>query len=105
MNNFAGEEHLKLATALFQNLFPAINVHTTSLKSCKVFTDTLLPLIHNSLAQEHIQCVFACLPVCLPVCLAVCLSTPLSVRLPACLPVCLSPPLSAAMLLVQTCAL
>ncbi len=36
MNNFGGEEHLKLATALFQNLFPAINVHSTSLKQCKV---------------------------------------------------------------------
>ncbi|KAL3136348.1 hypothetical protein ABBQ38_005610 [Trebouxia sp. C0009 RCD-2024] len=35
MNNFGGEEHLKLVTALFQNLFPAINVHSTSLKSCK----------------------------------------------------------------------
>jgi len=36
MNNFGGEEHLKLATTLFQNLFPAINVHSTSLKQCKV---------------------------------------------------------------------
>ena len=36
LNSFGGEEHLKLATVLFQNLFPAINVHTTSLKSCKV---------------------------------------------------------------------
>ncbi|KAL0050815.1 hypothetical protein WJX82_007715 [Trebouxia sp. C0006] len=35
MNNFGGEEHLKLATTLFQNLFPAINVHSTSLKQCK----------------------------------------------------------------------
>ena len=36
MNSFGAEEHLKLATTLFQNLFPAINVHTTSLKQCKV---------------------------------------------------------------------
>ena len=36
MNNFGGEEHLKLATALFQTLFPAINVQSTSLKQCKV---------------------------------------------------------------------
>ena len=40
MNNFtsggAGEEHLKLATSLFQNLFPAINVQTTKLSSCQV---------------------------------------------------------------------
>ena len=36
MNNFGAEEHLKLTTALFQNLFPAINVHTVSLKQCKV---------------------------------------------------------------------
>lgn len=35
LNSFGGEEHLKLATALFQNLFPAINVQTTSLKQCK----------------------------------------------------------------------
>ena len=36
MNNFGAEEHLKLTTALFQNLFPAINVHSVSLKQCKV---------------------------------------------------------------------
>ena len=43
MNSFGGEEHLKLATALFQNLFPAINVHSTSLKACKVQPDTQAP--------------------------------------------------------------
>ena len=36
MNNFGAEEHLKLTTALFENLFPAINVHSVSLKQCKV---------------------------------------------------------------------
>ncbi|KAL0056366.1 hypothetical protein WJX82_010564 [Trebouxia sp. C0006] len=35
MNNFGAEEHLKLTTALFENLFPAINVHSVSLKQCK----------------------------------------------------------------------
>ncbi|EIE18463.1 Brix-domain-containing protein, partial [Coccomyxa subellipsoidea C-169] len=35
MNNFGGQEELKLATALFQNLFPAINVQTANLSSCQ----------------------------------------------------------------------
>lgn len=43
LNSFGGEEHLKLATVLFQNLFPAINVHTTSLKSCKVCLHSYWP--------------------------------------------------------------
>ena len=36
MNNFAGRPELKLATALFQNLFPAINVQTARLSTCQV---------------------------------------------------------------------
>lgn len=36
MNNFSGQEHLKLASVLFQNLFPAINVQTAQLASCQV---------------------------------------------------------------------
>lgn len=37
MNNFAsGENELKLATVLFQNLFPAINVQKAKLSSCQV---------------------------------------------------------------------
>lgn len=37
MNNFGGQEgELKLATALFQNLFPPINVQTAKLASCQV---------------------------------------------------------------------
>ena len=36
MNNFAGRPELKLATALFQNLFPAINVQTAKLFTCQV---------------------------------------------------------------------
>lgn len=36
MNNFGGTEDLKLATVLFQNLFPAINVQTANLSSCQV---------------------------------------------------------------------
>ncbi|KAK9807808.1 hypothetical protein WJX72_010030 [[Myrmecia] bisecta] len=37
MNNFAsgGEEHLKMATVLFQNLFPPINVRTVKLGACQ----------------------------------------------------------------------
>eukprot|EP00798_Chlamydomonas_sp_ICE-L_P006618 gene6618-3274_t len=35
MNNFGGEEHMKLATVLFQNLFPAINVLKTKLAACQ----------------------------------------------------------------------
>ena len=35
MNNFAGRPELKLATALFQNLFPAINVQTAKLSTCQ----------------------------------------------------------------------
>lgn len=59
MNNFGGEEHLKLATVLFQNLFPAINVHTTSLKICKVTLPTsactrlgAISIIFNILSRE-----------------------------------------------------
>ena len=36
MNNFAGVEHLKLASVLFQNLFPSINVQTARLSACQV---------------------------------------------------------------------
>ncbi len=36
MNNFAGPGHLKLATVLFQNLFPTLNVTTVRLASCQV---------------------------------------------------------------------
>ena len=36
MNNFGGHEELALATALFQNLFPPINVQTARLSSCQV---------------------------------------------------------------------
>ena len=36
LNNFSGQEELKLATVLFQNLFPAINVQTTRLSQCQV---------------------------------------------------------------------
>jgi hypothetical protein len=35
LNNFAGQEELKLATVLFQNLFPPINVQTTRLAQCQ----------------------------------------------------------------------
>lgn len=31
LNNFGQEEHLKLATAMFQNMFPSINVQTVRL--------------------------------------------------------------------------
>ena len=36
MNSFAGSEGLKLAAVLFQNLFPAINVHSAKLSACQV---------------------------------------------------------------------
>jgi hypothetical protein len=36
LNNFGGEEHMKLAALTFQNLFPAINVQTTRLSACQV---------------------------------------------------------------------
>ena len=36
LNNFGQEEHLKLATVLFQNLFPSINVQTAKLGQCQV---------------------------------------------------------------------
>lgn len=36
MNNFGGGGHLKLATVLFQNLFPTLNVATVRLGSCQV---------------------------------------------------------------------
>ena len=36
MNNFGGHEELQLATVLFQNLFPPINVQTAKLSSCQV---------------------------------------------------------------------
>lgn len=36
LNSFGGQEELKLATVLFQNLFPAINVQTTRLSQCQV---------------------------------------------------------------------
>lgn len=36
MNNFGGEEQMKLAAITFQNLFPAINVQTTRLGACQV---------------------------------------------------------------------
>lgn len=35
MNNFGGEEQMKLAAITFQNLFPAINVQTTRLGACQ----------------------------------------------------------------------
>lgn len=35
MNNFGQAEHMKLATVLFQNLFPAINVNTVKLSNCR----------------------------------------------------------------------
>ena len=36
MNNFGGEEHMRLAAVTFQNLFPAINVQATKLSACQV---------------------------------------------------------------------
>ena len=36
MNNFSGQEQLKLATVLFQNLFPPINVQSARLSACQV---------------------------------------------------------------------
>lgn len=36
MNNFSGQEQLKLAAVLFQNLFPAINVQNARLTACQV---------------------------------------------------------------------
>lgn len=36
MNNFTGDEQMKLAAVTFQNLFPAINVQTTRLSACQV---------------------------------------------------------------------
>ena len=38
LNSFGGEEHLKLATVLFQNLFPSINVQNVQLHQCQVST-------------------------------------------------------------------
>ena len=38
LNSFSGEEHLKLATVLFQNLFPSINVQNMQLHQCQVTT-------------------------------------------------------------------
>ena len=38
LNSFSGEEHLKLATVLFQNLFPSINVQNIQLHQCQVST-------------------------------------------------------------------
>ncbi|GAX79003.1 hypothetical protein CEUSTIGMA_g6443.t1 [Chlamydomonas eustigma] len=35
MNNFGKEEHMQLATVIFQNMFPAINVQKTRLSSCQ----------------------------------------------------------------------
>jgi ribosome biogenesis protein SSF1/2 len=36
MNNFTGsEEHLKLCTVMFQNMFPPINVQTVRLSQCQ----------------------------------------------------------------------
>merc|ERR1711976_269582 len=35
MNNFGSEEHMKLATTMFQHLFPAINVNKVKLKTCQ----------------------------------------------------------------------
>lgn len=36
MSGFSGEEHLKLAAALFQNMFPSINVQNAKLSACQV---------------------------------------------------------------------
>lgn len=38
LNSFGREEHLKLATVLFQNLFPSINVQNIQLHQCQVST-------------------------------------------------------------------
>ena len=38
LNSFSGQEHLKLATVLFQNLFPSINVQNIQLHQCQVST-------------------------------------------------------------------
>ena len=35
LNNFGGEQHMKLAAIVFQNMFPAINVHTVKLAACQ----------------------------------------------------------------------
>ena len=37
LNNFGGQEELALATVLFQNLFPSINVQTTRLSQCQAW--------------------------------------------------------------------
>lgn len=35
MNSFGSEEHMRLATTMFQHLFPSINVQTVKLASCQ----------------------------------------------------------------------
>eukprot|EP00877_Chromochloris_zofingiensis_P011512 jgi/Chrzof1/6614/Cz19g02210.t1 len=35
MNNFSGQEHLRLTSTLFQAMFPSINVHTVKLSACQ----------------------------------------------------------------------
>ena len=53
MNNFSEQEHLKLATVLFQNLFPAINVRAVKLSACQVFyrSDAVRPV--GALEQDQ----------------------------------------------------
>jgi ribosome biogenesis protein SSF1/2 len=57
MNNFASRPELKLATALFQNLFPAINVQTAKLSTCQV--SLRLDITGPSPLQED-TCVICC---------------------------------------------
>ena len=59
MNNFSGDrEELRLATALFQGLFPAINVQTVKLSSCQArfhLSHFFIPLSAHFLAPHPLS--------------------------------------------------
>lgn len=51
--SLAGRPELKLATALFQNLFPAINVQTAKLSTCQVSSFQILENYPYNTACTH----------------------------------------------------
>jgi len=60
LNNFAGQEELKLATVLFQNLFPPINVQTTRLAQCQARAAAPAAAGPPGAAALHQQAVLPC---------------------------------------------
>lgn len=55
MNNFSGQEHLRLTSTLFQAMFPSINVHTVKLSACQVSCCCCVAVLQATLQNKYVS--------------------------------------------------